>query len=727
MLQSLPGVSTSFSGNHHQHHGVFEGNLKQQCLDPTSGLYEWVSKYFRLQVETGLLESCDIAPSTQVGHGGTPTLVQAGPTQTTSLQAAKYAKEWAVSAALVGCGFDVVWTSGKIWSFLADNESGCQMWVRCINDSINSTKRGVPGTSAIPSPTAAALALLARPPLHPETYAPSSSSSFAPANHFGTQMKSHFHPTETGYHYSHNNTHQIYNNGIGGSPATHASGTTDNEQSTQLDNPLSPFLVSHAKRPPSPTLSSSFQPSSIPHHHTSSQPQNASPHLSSSHPKDVANISEIPLADSVASRSGDNSTVSSPESSEGSSEAKVDLTQDRLQPFSERLKASSSSSSAASSPSPSSSGLPPPPPHSTPDPSSREKPRHTHHHHSSSATQEQIVQLRLQCNDLATRLEREISEGNLARELCQRLQSELDSRTQSYEQQIQSLFERERVTISEIRSETQSKLNAVTADNDSLHQAAARLAKEQFQRQLDLAKEELEEERRRFAQALRKETERRDTAESKEMNLKQEILSLKDSLARLTTEHTRLREISRSEAGSWDRERTHLVSEWEGRIAKLEEEKASLLSKHQHDLKSKTLELTQRFDRTLKEMEVNINETCRHQLEAEKLREITAIQKKCTKDIEKARTDERRAGLAEVERVKLAYTDRERATLEDLTKLEKVHSDRVKGLERQIAQYKDKEAKQEKTIQDLTLEVGTCISLYFYTTNSKTQIQTHTH
>ena len=81
--------------------------LKQQCLDP-SGLYSWDRKYYRLDVETGILEISETADQEQpLGSSATSSEGKL------SLRGAKYAKEWSIlTPALGSFGFDIVWTSG---------------------------------------------------------------------------------------------------------------------------------------------------------------------------------------------------------------------------------------------------------------------------------------------------------------------------------------------------------------------------------------------------------------------------------------------------------------------------------------------------------------------------------------------------------------------------------------------------------------------------------------
>eukprot|EP00601_Ochromonadales_sp_CCMP2298_P013781 CAMPEP_0173217624 /NCGR_PEP_ID=MMETSP1142-20121109/599_1 /TAXON_ID=483371 /ORGANISM="non described non described, Strain CCMP2298" /LENGTH=198 /DNA_ID=CAMNT_0014145225 /DNA_START=134 /DNA_END=727 /DNA_ORIENTATION=- len=105
-----------------------EGTLKQQCLDG-NGLYVWERKRFTL----------DIPSQNLYVRLGTETETE----QTVvSLRGSKYAKEWSFSSSLAGFGFDLVWASGKIWSFLVDDEPTCKSWVLSINRSVSQVSEG---------------------------------------------------------------------------------------------------------------------------------------------------------------------------------------------------------------------------------------------------------------------------------------------------------------------------------------------------------------------------------------------------------------------------------------------------------------------------------------------------------------------------------------------------------------------------------------------------------
>jgi hypothetical protein len=71
-------------------------------------------------------------------------------------------------------------------------------------------------------------------------------------------------------------------------------------------------------------------------------------------------------------------------------------------------------------------------------------------------------------------------------------------------------------------------------------------------------------------------------------------------------------------------------------------------------------------------------------------RDVNAMQKKCSRDIEVARTEERRVLTKEIEKIRIYFLDRECQTNRDLSQLEASHSDRVKRLEIQLNSFKKK-------------------------------------
>ena len=109
----------------------FEGVVKQQFLDKM-GLFEWSRKVMRIDVFNASLEMADASAK----HVSSFQDVLLSSIEKVSIIDAKYAKEWMFSTSLVGYGFDLAWKTGKISSFLVDDELECKSWVTYLNESI---------------------------------------------------------------------------------------------------------------------------------------------------------------------------------------------------------------------------------------------------------------------------------------------------------------------------------------------------------------------------------------------------------------------------------------------------------------------------------------------------------------------------------------------------------------------------------------------------------------
>ena len=137
--------------------GSLSGSLKQQ-LDDGSGAYEWRRRDFSFDMDAGRLQNSQDE-------------------QAISLEGALYAKAWSIHSAAVGYGFDVVWSSGDIMSFIASAQEDCTAWVNAMNSSIkfnNSDAQGNPSSGDLldqildknlPRPPQAQQAPATKPPL----------------------------------------------------------------------------------------------------------------------------------------------------------------------------------------------------------------------------------------------------------------------------------------------------------------------------------------------------------------------------------------------------------------------------------------------------------------------------------------------------------------------------------------------------------------------------------
>eukprot|EP00903_Cladosiphon_okamuranus_P016194 g14944.t1 len=116
------------------------GRLKQKLQGP-DGVLSWEWKHF--QLEAGSLRVTDAG---SVGCGGSSGARV--PTVEVSLEGARYAVPWSGIYAFNGCGFDLVWASGRTWSLLCEDPLSRTLWVDALNLSIRSAENGAGGTDA---------------------------------------------------------------------------------------------------------------------------------------------------------------------------------------------------------------------------------------------------------------------------------------------------------------------------------------------------------------------------------------------------------------------------------------------------------------------------------------------------------------------------------------------------------------------------------------------------
>ncbi|CAM9192645.1 unnamed protein product [Ectocarpus fasciculatus] len=131
-----------------------EGRLKQK-LQGEHGVLCWKSRNFLLRSRCRSLEITDddgYGPNDPYPSDGGPGDGGARASVThVSLEGARHAAAWSGIDAFNGCGFDLVWASGRTWSLLCDDPFSRKSWVDALNLSIRSTTN-IPGdTDAIAS------------------------------------------------------------------------------------------------------------------------------------------------------------------------------------------------------------------------------------------------------------------------------------------------------------------------------------------------------------------------------------------------------------------------------------------------------------------------------------------------------------------------------------------------------------------------------------------------
>ncbi|CAN0540822.1 unnamed protein product, partial [Ectocarpus sp. 12 AP-2014] len=118
---------------------LMEGRLKQK-LQGEHGVLCWKSRNFVLGSRGRSLQITDDGYGPNDPSDGGPGDGGAGTCVThVSLEGARHAAAWSGIDAFNGCGFDLVWASGRTWSLLCDDPFSRKSWVDALNLAIKST------------------------------------------------------------------------------------------------------------------------------------------------------------------------------------------------------------------------------------------------------------------------------------------------------------------------------------------------------------------------------------------------------------------------------------------------------------------------------------------------------------------------------------------------------------------------------------------------------------
>ena len=632
--------------------------LKRQVPND-AGLYEWQRCQFVLNVEGGLIES----------DSGQPIV----------LSDARYAKEWALAHASAGFGFDVVLDSGAILSFLAPDEATCRTWVEAINECIamhvdgdgeeeedvegeedeedevddedndevegvgedDEDERGDEEEEDEADFGLSAGGGTARPPRYPSSASHQSPSKSAREDASRTLLVQQ--SPDVGQ-------------------SRNASGSTANNltrgYAQALHSPMSTLSPSPALPP-------------APH-----RQKGAKEHSQADAGLGVAGRPPAPLAAPYSSYSS--SLASSPRdgvagrglgSGSGSGAGGSDAASHRLleelmgagsllsQGGSRSLLGGSNAGPAAGGGG--GAGL-----------------------RASSSNVRELL-LEKQSSRWQAVAEREAAEGAIAREQLVRVSAELEARQQQHKLEVERALERAAKENEALQSELEMRVIRASNENASFHELALRTEREQASRELVCLRDELQAERKRYAALLQTETAMRERAEGREVTLLQEIAGLKEQLARLSAETTRVKDTAAAEAAAFERERRIMQADHTARTARHEQEAADAAAKAQAELRLKHGELHLQFEARVKEIEASIRATIESEAENQRIRYDAAAKKSFAAELEAARLEERKARAREVEQVREAFREREKQTADDLAQLETLHNERVARLDAQ--------------------------------------------
>ena len=568
---------------------LLQSSLKLQSVDDASGLFEWNRKVFTLNIPKSTLSSSDQDSSSKNEF---------------SIIGAVAAKEWSLSSPVAGYGFDLIWASGNIWSFLADNEELCRQWVDALNISLRLAKQ-LDACSPSPMRERAEITILNSPPIS----APATDRTFRQSLVGGASSveKTPLHPRPTQRVATFDDLSDI----------GHVSSGASNADSPQSDATSSSALAEKLAQeeplePPAPPPVSAAKYSSL-------LPNETLPKLKKT-------TAEPAVAYKLVNVSR--------------------------------------------------------PPEEYVDPAIYED-------------------LRSKYFDLVRTSQKDHAEVAMAKDQLVRTQEEMFTRTSLLEDELKAAREKFAADNEAIRLDIEKRLTRSETNATSIHQAATAALRAQQEREMSCLREELAAERKRSTELLHREKTLLEESLARESQLRFELQSVQDGFQRLEAEVIKLREFGKMESQRWQKEKTSMMAESERCIDELTRERDALLMKCQEEVRSKVLELSGRFEDTVKDIEGSVVETYRREFEAEKFRAVSQVQKQCAKDIESVRSDERRAAAREVENVRRVFLDREKQTSEDLLELEKLHNERIAGFESKIASLQRKLEGSEAIVREL--------------------------
>lgn len=204
---------------------------------------------------------------------------------------------------------------------------------------------------------------------------------------------------------------------------------------------------------------------------------------------------------------------------------------------------------------------------------------------------------------------------------------------------------------------------------------------------------------------LEKEIALRSHAERSEHQLRSDWNGLQDQLAGLHIEFARSRDTHQSDGKAWARERQQLLAECESRIGLLEKEKVEAQTQARQELHHKVLEMKQRQEAGLREATSSQQEALREEFQSELARLGNEMQKRCQRDIEAVRSEERKLASSELTSLRSAFTQREHSTSEDLVQLERLHATRVNQLEQQVSVLKASGERLSEALREASLRM----------------------
>lgn len=128
-----------------------------------------------------------------------------------------------------------------------------------------------------------------------------------------------------------------------------------------------------------------------------------------------------------------------------------------------------------------------------------------------------------------------------------------------------------------------------------------------------------------------------------------------DRIASLEIDLQRVQSSTESSQSSWIREKTRLVAEYTHQIQQLTAEKDALEQDAQRQIQQKVQEMNKKWEASVQNLKGHEMELMRQQWESDHARTLIEQQKKCQRDIESVRSEERTLAAQEMESLRSAF------------------------------------------------------------------------
>jgi len=627
-----------------------EGPLKQQNLGDT-GLYRWDDKHFRLHIQSGVLEVFSKNEETKE-YETEPTLM--------SFSGAKHAKEWSISTPTIGSyGYDVVWDSGRIWSFLAADMASCRRWVDAINSSI-------------------------------------SQNPVDSTNHQGTEshvtIQGSVHTTERMSSTVKSAQHNISINKSRDLETTRLETHTPGGHGPCNENQATEEKFRAARHPPPPPPQQELvHDRDRKHDHVDALEREGHSDKfdkrdNDDRSGDSLNISAIPLVPS-----SDGSPESSPEVATTDQHTTTSRARaSTVKPFRmntvefEELRENRAKH--------------------VHNPQTQQEPYFSSVEDELLASKNEIKQLQRQKHHLENQNEELQFNIDAARHQLNEAKEDSSRRCSDLEWQLAQAREVQAKASATHAHEIEQALLRAQVESLGSYETSSRALKEQNRREVSCLQDELVDERKRHANILLQEKKLRAQADTRESELRIKFSSLSEKHTALEKQFEQSSAEFRAAQMSWERERMEIDRAHEARVQKIIEEKDNLVFDAQESARKKVDGMNINFSKSLKDMEGSVQDGCRQAFQNEKMMALAAMEKRYNTEIEKVRAAERKKAEVEMNRLRDSFVRREQETMDDLQSLEQLHQEHYDRLQKEVKMYQKIISDNEMSWEDAKTE-----------------------